>query len=86
MDDLSNTLVRTVANMLEQKRARLEVMAQRLDDLNPDSILKRGYSITIKKATQEVVKESGQVVAKDRVQVKLYKGEIDCIVSKVTPP
>ena len=86
VDDLSNTLVRTVANMLEQKRARLEVMAQRLDDLNPDSILKRGYSITIKKATQEVVKESGQVTTKDKVQVKLYKGEIDCIVSKVTPP
>jgi exodeoxyribonuclease VII large subunit len=86
VDDLSNTLIRTVTTMLEQKRARLDVMAQRLDDLNPQSILKRGYSITVKKATQEVVKDSGQVVTKDRVQVKLYKGEIDCIVSKTTPP
>jgi exodeoxyribonuclease VII large subunit len=71
--------------MLEQKRARLDVMAQRLDDLNPQSILKRGYSITIKKATQEVVKKSDQVATKERVRVKLFEGEIDCIVSKITP-
>ena len=86
VDDLSNTLIRTVASMLEQKRARLDAMAQRLDDLNPRNILKRGYSITTKKATQEVVKKSDQVVTKDRVQVKLFEGEIDCIVSKITPP
>jgi exodeoxyribonuclease VII large subunit len=72
--------------MLEQKRARLEGIAQRLDDLNPQNILKRGYSITTKKATQEVLKKSDQVVTKERVRVKLFEGEIECIVSKVTPP
>ena len=86
VDDLSSTLIRTATAMLEQRRTRLDAIVQRLNDLNPRNILKRGYSITIKKATQEVVKESGQIVAKDRVQVKLYKGEIDCIVSKTTPP
>jgi exodeoxyribonuclease VII large subunit len=86
VDELSNTLIRTVASMLEQKRAKLEGMAQRLDDLNPRNILKRGYSITIKKATQEVLKKSDQVVTNDEVRVRLFNGEIDCIVSKVTPP
>ncbi len=85
VDDLSNTLMRAITGIVEQKRARLDAMAQRIDDLNPTNILKRGYSITIKKATHEVLKESGQVVTKDKVQVKLYKGQIDCTVSKVTP-
>jgi exodeoxyribonuclease VII large subunit len=86
VDDLSNTLIRTATAMLEQRRTRLDALAQRLNDLNPRNILKRGYSIAIKKATQEVVKESDQVVTKDRVQIKLFKGELDCIVSKITPP
>ena len=85
VDDLSNTLIRTATAMLDQKRTRLDAIAQRLNDLNPRNILKRGYSITIKKATQEVVKESDQIVTKERVQIKLFKGELDCIVSKITP-
>ena len=85
VDDLSNTLMRTVATMLEQKRVRLDAMAQRLEDLNPQNILKRGYSITIKEATQEVVKRSDQIVKRERVRVKLFEGDIEAIVSKVTP-
>ena len=85
VDDLSNTLVRSVTAGLEQKRTRLDAMAQRLNDLNPQNILRRGYSITIKTETHEVLKKSDQVEMNDRVRVKLFKGEIDCIVSKVTP-
>jgi exodeoxyribonuclease VII large subunit len=85
VDDLSNTLIRAVATVLEQKRMKLEVMTQRLVDLNPQNILKRGYSITIKKDTQEVIRGSDQVEINESVRVKLFKGELDCIVSKVTP-
>ena len=85
VDDLSNTLVRSVTAGLEQKRTRLDAMAQRLNDLNPQNILRRGYSITIKTDTHEVLKKSDQVEMNDTVRVKLFKGEIDCIVSKVTP-
>lgn len=85
VDDLSNTLVRSVTAVLEQRRTRLDAMAQRLNDLNPQNILRRGYSITIKTETHEVLKKSDQVEMNDSVRVKLFKGEIDCIVSKVTP-
>ncbi|HVN24604.1 MAG TPA: exodeoxyribonuclease VII large subunit [Syntrophorhabdales bacterium] len=86
VDELSSALVRSVAAILDQKRTRLNGTAQRLDDLNPESILKRGYSITVNKATKEVIKESSQLLPKDKVQIKLYKGEIDAVVSKTTPP
>jgi exodeoxyribonuclease VII large subunit len=85
VDDLSNTLIRAATTVLGQKRMRLEAMAQRLDDLNPQNILKRGYSITVKKDTQEVLRESAQVETNESVRVTLFKGELDCVVSKITP-
>ncbi len=84
VDDLSGTLLRAVPAMLEQKRMQLQGLAQRLDDLNPQNILKRGYSITIKKATLEVLKDAHQVERNETVQVRLFKGELDCIVSDKT--
>jgi exodeoxyribonuclease VII large subunit len=84
VDDLSSGLIRAITGTLEERRMRLEAMAQRLEDLNPQNILKRGYSITIKQSTDEVVKESDQVLETESVRVRLFKGEIDCVVTKVT--
>ncbi len=84
VDELSNTLVRTVTATLEERRVTVDRLRQRLDDLNPQNILKRGYSITLKKKTREVLKAADQVEQNDHVTVKLFKGELDCIVTDIT--
>jgi exodeoxyribonuclease VII large subunit len=83
LDDLSNTLQHAFAMLFQDKRTRLQGCLQRLADLNPDSILKRGYSITVKKDTKKVVSEAGQVKSGDEVSVRLFRGSLECTVEMV---
>jgi exodeoxyribonuclease VII large subunit len=85
LDDLSSTLQHAFAMLLQEKKGRVQGCLQRLADLNPDNILKRGYSITVRKDTKKVVSEAGQVEAGDEVSVRLHRGAIDCVVEKVEP-
>jgi exonuclease VII large subunit len=56
-------------------------MTQRLTDLNPKSILKRGYSITMKKNTREVIIDSSQVANGEELSITLHKGAINAIAN-----
>ena len=55
----------------------MDSFTQRLTDLNPDNILKRGYSITVKAGTNEVVKDQDQVGLDEKLTIKLHKGELE---------
>jgi exodeoxyribonuclease VII large subunit len=83
LDDLSSTLQHAFAMLFQEQKARLQGCLQRLGDLNPDNILKRGYSITVRKDTSQVVSDAGQVAQGDEVSVQLHRGSIDCTVEKI---
>jgi exodeoxyribonuclease VII large subunit len=85
VDELSGELARALANLLNEKKVRLQGCTQRLDDLNPENILKRGYSITVRKDTMAVVTDSAQVAEGDRVAVRVHRGAFDCVVETSTP-
>jgi exodeoxyribonuclease VII large subunit len=80
LDELLNTLVHNFSTLFTEKRTKLQGCAQRLGDLNPDNILKRGYSITVKGETGAVIRDASQVAVNDQVSVRLYRGLIDCVV------
>jgi exodeoxyribonuclease VII large subunit len=83
LDELSNSLEHNFSALFKERRVRLQGYAQRLGDLNPENILKRGYSITVRADTKAVVSDSGQVVAGEEVLVRLHRGSIDCVVQEV---
>jgi len=80
LDDLSNTLQHNFAMLFREKKTSLQGCIRRLGDLNPDSILKRGYSITVRADTKAIVSDAGLVEQGDRVSVKLYRGSLACTV------
>ena len=80
LDDLSNTLQHNFAMLFREKKTSLQGCVRRLGDLNPDSILKRGYSITVRADTQAVVSDASLVGKGERVSVKLYRGSLHCTV------
>ncbi len=80
LDELCNNLTHGLSLYLRDSKNRVEVLRQRIKDLNPDNILKRGYSITIKGETKEVIVSADQVVTGETVTVKLYRGELGCSV------
>ncbi len=85
LDELLNTMLHNFSNLVREKKAKLQGCAQRLGDLNPENILKRGYSITVTGDTRVVVTEADQVRKDDRVSVRLYRGSLDCIVEETKP-
>jgi exodeoxyribonuclease VII large subunit len=85
LDELSNGLYNGFSALLADKKVRLRGASQRLEDLNPENILRRGYSITVRSDTRAVVSEAGQVGQGDRVSVRLYRGGLDCVVEKTQP-
>jgi exodeoxyribonuclease VII large subunit len=80
LDELLNHMMHGFAVYFRGKKTQVESLAQRIADLNPDNILKRGYSITVKKDTKEVVVSTEQVIEGEELVLKLHRGEIDCSV------
>jgi exodeoxyribonuclease VII large subunit len=80
LDDLASTMERNLLDIIDKRRILLESYITRLGDLNPESILKRGYSITMRADSKLVVNKVDQVSEGEKVLVRLYKGSLDCLV------
>jgi len=76
VDELSGSLTHGFSSYFKDRKAEVESLAQRLADLNPENILKRGYSITTKTATNEVVTDQAQVTPQEELTIKLHKGQV----------
>jgi len=82
LDELLGNLMHSLSNYMKDTRKKVDALAQRIVDLNPENILKRGYSITQKKATGEIVMESCAVTIDEQLMVTVHEGVIDVVVSK----
>jgi exodeoxyribonuclease VII large subunit len=79
------SLAQALGSFLQGKKRDVRSLVDKLNSLNPLSILERGYSITRKIPDMIVVKDSGQVTTGDEVRVLLAKGTVDCRVEKTQP-
>ncbi|MEK7308225.1 MAG: exodeoxyribonuclease VII large subunit, partial [Nitrospirota bacterium] len=64
--------------VIRAERERLQSKENNIDHLNPQNVLKRGYSITYKNG--KAVKSESEVKTGDSLKTTLYKGEL---ISKV---
>lgn len=85
IDELQNSLIQGFTNYMKDMRTRMDTLSQRIADLNPENILRRGYSITQKKETGEIVFDSSDVDSDDRLIINLFKGKIDATVTGKQP-
>lgn len=78
------SLVMVAGKRLKDFRVALERFEGKLKDLGPLNILKRGYSITRTLPEMLILRDASKVRKGDRVNVRLSKGGLDCLVEKVT--
>ncbi|MBR6494903.1 MAG: exodeoxyribonuclease VII large subunit, partial [Prevotella sp.] len=76
---LSGNLVSTVEKAFLRERHRLEMLRQRAESLDPNLLLKRGYSITLKNG--RAVREASQLATGDIIETRLATGSVTSIVN-----
>ena len=79
-----HSLISMMTRRLKDQRMALSLFEGKIKDLNPLSILKRGYSITRKLPEKKVLKDVTGVEKGDHVNVILAEGEIDCRIEKIS--
>ena len=67
---------------LEMKRQKAGGLLGKLDSLSPLSILQRGYSITRKLPTLQILRDTTHVSEGEKVEVRLFRGTLVCGVEK----
>ena len=77
------SLVKAMERQFGGMRASRSLLEKRINDLSPLSVLKRGYSITMKLPEKRVLKDVSGMEQGDQVQVLLGEGELECRVEKV---
>ncbi len=82
VSEKKNYLEQTIRHSLEVERQRIGGLLGKLDSLSPLAILNRGYSITRKLPSLQILRDSAQVREGDKVQVRLHQGTLLCGVEK----
>ncbi len=77
-------LVATMRSVLERRMLRenhrMEMLEHRVDAVNPEKLLQRGYSIT--RSNGRVVRSPEQLKAGDEIETTMEKGTIKSVVTK----
>lgn len=79
---LHDRLSTAMCAMVKDRRSMAETLGVKLESLSPLSVLSRGYSITFRPETGEVLTDARQAQAGESVRVRLHKGELSCQVTE----
>lgn len=72
-----------ISGILQNLRYRFENAVAKLDTLSPLAVLKRGYAIARKTPSMMILKDSKEVSIGDKVNLRLFKGGLDCRVEDI---
>jgi exodeoxyribonuclease VII large subunit len=75
-------LEQNIRYSVEIQREKVRGVFGKLDSLSPLSILQRGYSITRRMPTMEILRDVVHVKEGDKVEVRLYRGSLFCSIEK----
>ena len=82
IDDYVDSMRRNCLRNLELKNRMFQDIIKKLNILNPLNVLARGYSLSYLMPEGNLLKETSNVKAGNKIKIKLSKGEILCIVEK----
>jgi exodeoxyribonuclease VII large subunit len=79
----NRSMAMMVTRKLKDCRMGMSMLQEKLKDMSPLSVLRRGYSIARKLPEKQLLRSSSKVNKGDRVSVMLAEGELECLVEKI---
>jgi exodeoxyribonuclease VII large subunit len=76
LDDLDQQASRAIHRKLTKSQDHIAALAARLESLSPLAVLARGYSVTTRADTGQVLRDAGEVAAGDQLKTRLLQGEL----------
>jgi exodeoxyribonuclease VII large subunit len=73
-----------IFKVFNEKSMMLDILSEKIKTLGPYSVLKRGYSITMKLPDKKALRSIAGLQAGDMVQVMLDDGRLDCRIEKIS--
>jgi len=80
LESYLKNMIAAMRHQIRESRQTLQTGMTVLDSLSPLAVLKRGYSITFRTATGEVIREAMRVPAGEDVTIVLARGELTALV------
>jgi len=79
---LRRNLMQNMVHSLERRQQILKGILGKFDSLSPLGILQRGYSITRRVPSLDILRNANEITVGERVEVKLAVGQLVCAVEK----
>jgi exodeoxyribonuclease VII large subunit len=77
---LTTRLTRAATQTIQTQTQQIDLLATRLHALNPQEVLKRGYSLTTHKKTGQIIRDPATVKPGDTLLTRLANGQIESTV------
>ena len=77
---LSGKIAPAIERKLMAEQHRLQLIAQRVDAVNPERMLRLGYSLTYKNG--HIVRNANELEAGDEITTRLETGSVTSVVTK----
>lgn len=85
IDDLCEEMETSLAHAIQQYRANCETLCGKLVSLNPEAVLRRGYSMTIRVRDGRIVSKSSDLGINERVRIRFAQGAVQGKVEEIEP-
>jgi exodeoxyribonuclease VII large subunit len=85
LDELSQRIGGGVRRRIERASHELRALSAHLDALSPLKVLGRGYSLTRRESTGEIVRKADDVRVGERIETLLAEGRLGSLVERVDP-
>jgi exodeoxyribonuclease VII large subunit len=85
LDELSQRFGGGMRRRLERASHELRALSAHLDALSPLKVLGRGYSLTRRESTGEIIRKADDVRVGERIETLLAEGRLGSVVERVDP-
>ena len=80
IDDCLNAIIKQFGYDVVMKKTKTQSLLERLNSLNPNDVLRRGFAIVQNKNNDKFIQDSNEIKSGDLINITLNKGNLDAEV------